>query len=237
MTTSCPALPTAACTRYAVRCAARRAPALALLQRKPPPRGGHPRAPPTPKSTWNYARELTRRSSGDQIRYGTRIEPWGGRRIRCSGSLASRPTAARGYRDVTIISDATMEALQHMYDLEHTYGVSGPSWIVDGNVSMQVSGIGGLSEIQRLRSQGVMNIQVARVTGSFGSAQLGDLRGLPHVCVPVPSQSGILKTHMAAMEFIKWTASTPAGAGQVRPAACLEGGGQSREFQSSWRTT
>lgn len=192
---------------------------------------GIPGPPANAEEHLDYARKLTRRFSEDQIRYGTRIEPWGWLSYTVLRQFGGAAYGGEGYRDVTIISDATMEALQYMYDLEHTYGVSGPSWIVDGNVSMHVSGIWWLSEIQRLRSQGVMNIQVAPGDRIFGSAQPAIFAG-SHMFVfprrPNPDPQKL----MAAMEFIKWMGEHAAEWARYGQLPAWRAAAQSREFQS-----
>lgn len=164
---------------------------------------GLPGPPTDAAEHFDYARKLTRRQSDSQIRYGTRVEPWGWLSYTVLRQFGAATYGGEGYRDVVIDSDEALEALQYMYDLVFTYGVSGPSWILDGNVSMQASGIWWLGEVQRLRAEGVLNVQVAPADRIFGSAQPAVFAGshmftFPRQVNPDPQKL------MAAMEFVKW---------------------------------
>ncbi len=163
---------------------------------------GLPGPPSNSAEHLEWARKLTRRD-GDQVRWGARIISWGWLSWSILRQFGSAAFGGENFEDVVIMSEGTRRALEYAYDMVHTFQLSGPSWMFDGNVSMQADGIWWLGEVQRLRSEGGLNIHVAPADRIFGDVQPAVFAG-SHM-FSFPRQTRIDPERMrAAFTFIKW---------------------------------
>lgn len=164
---------------------------------------GLPGPPTNSAEHLEWARKLTRRESDDNVRWGTRIISWGWLSYSILRQFDGAAFGGENFEQVAIQSEGTRSALEYAYDMVHTYQLSGPSWMFDGNVSMQADGIWWLGEVQRLRSEGTFNIHVAPADRIFGDARPAVFAGSHMFSFPRRSRVDPERVR-AAITFIRW---------------------------------
>ncbi len=150
--------------------------------------------------------------------------------VRSCGSSAAPPSGEGNFEDV--------DDHQRGHDAKRSStpttwctptGVSGPSWMFDGNVSMQAAASGGSARCSGCAAKASSTSTWRRRDRIFGRRAAGGLRRV-RTCsrVPEPSPNRIPRGH-GGDHFHQVDGRARRRVGAVRPAARLEGGGdQSR---------